>query len=383
MIAPGTPQDLAEALHCAQARRQTVALAGANSKRLMAGPILPSDQQISTAGLNRVLQYEPRDLTISIEAGLPWRELERTLAPNRQMVPLDPPFAAAATVGGVMASNSSGPRRRLYGTARDLVIGMQFATLEGKLVQCGGMVVKNVAGLDTAKLMIGSFGTLAAITAVNFKLLPKPAVERSFVLPFQTASEAIAARNQVLAGALQPAAIDLLNPPAGASLGNRRWLLAIRAAGNAAVVARFERELAPLAKEASAFEERLQDELWRLIGEFTPIFLARHADGVVVRASCTLKELDAVMGTFEGPAIARAGSGVAYGHFEEAGPAVQWLAGAVSRGWRAVVEFAPAGRRNDLELWPAPGGDLEIMQRIKHLFDPDNLLNRERLYRRI
>ena len=86
------------------------------------------------------------------------------------MVPLDPPFSAGATVGGVVASNSSGPRRRLYGTARDLVIGMQFATLEGKLVQSGGMVVKNVAGLDMAKLMIGSFGTLAAIAVVNFKL---------------------------------------------------------------------------------------------------------------------------------------------------------------------------------------------------------------------
>ena len=90
------------------------------------------------------------------------------------MVPLDPPFAEAATVGGVVAANSSGPRRRLYGTARDLVIGMQFATLEGKLVQSGGMVVKNVAGLDMAKLMIGSFGTLAAIAVVNFKLLPMP-----------------------------------------------------------------------------------------------------------------------------------------------------------------------------------------------------------------
>ena len=99
------------------------------------------------------------------------------------MVPLDPPFADQATVGGVVAANSSGPRRRLYGTARDMVIGMRFATLEGKLVQSGGMVVKNVAGLDMAKLMIGSFGTLAAIAVVNFKLVPMPEAERSFLLP--------------------------------------------------------------------------------------------------------------------------------------------------------------------------------------------------------
>src|SRR5437764_13312898 len=97
------------------------------------------------------------------------------------MSTLDPPCGAEASVGGILAANSSGPRRRLYGTARDLVIGMQFATLEGKLVQSGGMVVKNVAGLDMAKLMIGSFGTLAAIAVANFKLLPMPEAESTFL----------------------------------------------------------------------------------------------------------------------------------------------------------------------------------------------------------
>ena len=125
----------------------------------MAGPVSDAAVRISTTELKKVLSYEPQDLTVSVEAGLPWPEFAAILAANHQMVPLDPPFAAGATVGGVVAANSNGPRRRLYGTARDLVIGMKFATLEGKIVQSGGMVVKNVAGLDMAKLMIGSFGT--------------------------------------------------------------------------------------------------------------------------------------------------------------------------------------------------------------------------------
>src|SRR4029078_11210482 len=128
---------------------------------------------------------------------------------------LDPPFADGATIGGILAANSSGPWRRLYGTARDLVSGMKFATIEGKVVQSGGMVVKNVAGLDMGKLMIGSFGTLAAIAVANFKLLPAPTVERSVLLPFATLADGIAARNQILTGVLQPAAIDLLNPAVG------------------------------------------------------------------------------------------------------------------------------------------------------------------------
>jgi glycolate oxidase FAD binding subunit len=126
------------------------------------------------------------------------------------MVPLDPPFAEGATVGGVIAANSSGPRRRLYGTARDLVIGMRFATLEGKLVQAGGMVVKNVAGLDMAKLMIGSFGTLAAIATVNFKLQPMPQAG-AVLFATDSAAAAVAARDGVLKSQLQPAAIDILN----------------------------------------------------------------------------------------------------------------------------------------------------------------------------
>jgi len=116
-------------------------------------------------------------------------------------------------------------------------IGMQFATLEGKLVQAGGMVVKNVAGLDMAKLMIGSFGTLAAITTVNFKLQPMPEGERSFVVPFNSAAAAFAARDQVLRGQLQPAAMDVLNPAVAGGIGLRQWALALRVGGNAAAVA--------------------------------------------------------------------------------------------------------------------------------------------------
>jgi glycolate oxidase FAD binding subunit len=203
VLAPSNSAELAEALRDAAAAGRTIALAGGSTKRHMAGPVEPADVTVTTMSLRGVLQYEPRDLTISVGAGLSWGEFTRLLAENRQMVPLDPPFADGATVGGVISANCSGPRRRLYGTARDVVIGMTFATLEGKLVKSGGMVVKNVAGLDMAKLMIGSFGTLAAIAVVNFKVQPMPEVERSFLLPFDSLAAAIAARNAILKGQLQ------------------------------------------------------------------------------------------------------------------------------------------------------------------------------------
>ena len=373
---------MAEALRDSAAAGRTIALAGSSSKRLMAGPVEPADVTVTTLSLRGVLQYEPRDLTISVCAGVSWREFTRLLADNRQMVPLDPPFAGSATVGGVISANCSGPRRRLYGTARDVVIGMTFATLEGKLVKSGGMVVKNVAGLDMAKLMIGSFGTLAAIAVVNFKVQPMPDVERSFLLPFDSPAAATAARNTILKGQLQPAAIDLLNPTAARSLGHATWLLALRAGGNEAAVQRYETEFAHF-PDAQAFDGEDQQTLWRHVENFTPRFLAAQEDGAVVRASCTLKDTQAVMESFPGPALARAGSGVCYGYFERTQGAVEWLTGAQRLGSKAVIEFAPEGRRRTLELWPSPGADIEIMQRVKHLFDPRNLLNRGRLYRLI
>ncbi len=204
----------------------------------MAGPIAPADLQITTAGMKRLLQYEPRDLTVSVESGMPLAELNTLLARNGQMIPLDGPYCDSATVGGVVAANISGARRRLYGTARDLVIGMKFATLEGKLVQSGGMVVKNVAGLDMGKLMIGSFGTLAAIASVNFKLTPRPAVARTVLFTFDDLPTALEARNAAIRGVLNPAAVEILNPILSAQLGLKNFTLAILFAGNQAVIER-------------------------------------------------------------------------------------------------------------------------------------------------
>jgi len=380
VLVPKTPREMAEALQEAAGRGRTISLSGNSTKRRMAGPVEQADVCISTTALNRVLEYEPHDLTISVQAGLRWRDLTNLLAEHRQMIPLDPPFADGATVGGVIAANSNGPRRRLYGTARDLIIGMHFATLEGKLTQSGGMVVKNVAGLDMAKLMIGSFGTLAAVTVVNFKLIPAPEHERSFLLVLDSLPAAMAARDRILHGVLSPSAIDLLNPMAAGVLGSRGWTLALRAGGSPAALDRYERELAEVATGV-VLDDFRQDTLWRHLESSTPRHLERHPDGAVVRVSCTLNGMEPVIASFPGPAFARAGSGVCYGYFETAEGAATWTADAAAKGWKAVIEFAPEAKKAALPLWPAPGGDLEIMKRIKNLFDPSNLLNRGRLYR--
>ena len=132
---------------------------------------------------------------------------DELLAGKRQMIPLDPPFADSATVGGVVAANTSGPRRRLYGTARDVIIGMKFATLEGKLVQSGGMVVKNVAGSGHGEADDRVFRHAGGDRGVNFKLAPIPVATRTFVLSHRTLADAIATRDRILRSVLQPSVI--------------------------------------------------------------------------------------------------------------------------------------------------------------------------------
>lgn len=376
-MSPATPAELAEALGDAIVHNRRIELAGNSTKRSMGGPLPSPDIVLSTCQLRRVLAYEPNDLTISVEAGLPWRDLTALLAEHRQMVPLDPPFADRATVGGVISTNSSGPRQRLYGTARDLVIGMTFATTQGKLVQSGGMVVKNVAGLDMAKLMIGSFGTLAAIVSVNFKLIPMPECESTFVFESKTLSGAIAARDGILKSQLTPSAIDLINVGAAAATTNGQWLLAVRVGGTEAAVDRYRRDLTVQGATET------DSSFWDSVEQFTPHFLECTPNGAVVRASCTLKGLEDALASLQGPAVARAGSGGCYGYFAQAAGAQKWAAESAAQGRAAVIEYSPESGRESLDMWPSPGSGFGTMRRIKHLFDPENLLNPGRLYGRI
>ncbi|MGB6942793.1 MAG: FAD-binding protein [Bryobacteraceae bacterium] len=365
-IVPDSPEELAQCLAQAASRNQPITLLGHCTKGRMGGPIAPSDVTISTAALKKVLEYEPRDLTVSVGAGISYCELSQILAEHRQMIPLDAPFAERATMGGIVAANTSGPRRRLYGSARDMVIGMTFATLEGKLIKAGGMVVKNVAGLDMGKLMIGSFGTLAAMATVNFRVYPMPPGTRTFVQEFDKAADVLAARDAVLKSRLQPAAIDIVK--SGGS-----YQLAIQAGGSPAVLDRYSRELSRM----RVLEGAEEVALWQGIRETIPQFLRTHNQGAVLRVSCVLSDVGPVLEAMPGQALARAGSGVCYGFFEQAADLRFPPVGT------SVVEFAPPEFREQQDLWPQPGNDFAMMKKIKEMFDPQGLLNRGRLFGRI
>jgi glycolate oxidase FAD binding subunit len=168
-VAPADAQQTAELLRFADEHDLAVSIEGSGSKSTWLNPA-PADIRLRTLRMNTVREHTWQDMTCTVEAGCNWQAMQAALAEHGQRVALDPLWPERATVGGVVGANDSGSLRLRYGGLRDLVIGMQVVLADGTIARSGGKVVKNVAGYDLPKLMCGSFGTLALITEVTFRL---------------------------------------------------------------------------------------------------------------------------------------------------------------------------------------------------------------------
>jgi glycolate oxidase FAD binding subunit len=181
---PGSEKELAAALHCADAAGLSVVPRGGGTKTSWGNPPMRADLILSMERLNRVIEHAWGDLTVSVEAGCTFQQLQNTLSQHGQRIAIDPLWPERATIGGILSTNDSGTLRIRYGGLRDLIIGMTIALPDGTLASSGGKVVKNVAGYDLPKLTTGALGTLGVITRAIFRLHPLPHNQRS--LTFET-----------------------------------------------------------------------------------------------------------------------------------------------------------------------------------------------------
>jgi len=159
--------------------------------------------------LNRVVEHEPHDMTVTVEAGLTLARLQADLSRSRQWLPLDPPHPERLTVGALLAANASGPRRFGYGTCRDYLLGIKVVLADGRVIHSGGKVVKNVAGYDLAKLFVGSQGSLGVIAQATFKLRPLPEAEEFVQARRPSLDEATALLALAIESELTPVVVDL------------------------------------------------------------------------------------------------------------------------------------------------------------------------------
>jgi glycolate oxidase FAD binding subunit len=212
VVSPGDELEVASVLSAATARGLVVVARGGGTKIDWGTPPERCDVVLSTSRIGGIVDHEPADLVCVVRAGTRLADLQGTLASApgfRQRLMLDPPQGADATIGGVVATAASGPLRTRFGTPRDLVIGASFVLSDGTVGRSGGKVVKNVAGFDVAKLLVGSLGTLAVITEVAFRLHPLPAASRTVVLESRSVLDLC--RFAIGVGRLQvtPSVVDL------------------------------------------------------------------------------------------------------------------------------------------------------------------------------
>ncbi|MGE0407468.1 MAG: FAD-binding oxidoreductase, partial [Candidatus Korobacteraceae bacterium] len=288
-VHPGTPAEVAEVLRFCHANDLVVAPCGGGTAQAIGQTPAHVDVLLRTTRLKEVEHYDPGDLTIGIGAGTTIAELHARITPNRQVFPLLVPQAEQSTVGGVLARSAHDPRRLGYGAIRDFCIGIRFVTADGKIAKAGGRVVKNVAGYDLMKLMIGSYGTLSVIVGASFKLFPQPRQTRTFGAPFAALEAALAFRDSILKSQLSPMALELLSPEAqvllGASLQGAEsgWLVLLRAAGTDAVLDRYGRELGGAV--VAQIEGTSEASLWERVTGFVPALLGQEPNAMLLRIS--------------------------------------------------------------------------------------------------
>ena len=399
VVTPVDVQELRETLEWAHGNDVAVyPFGGRTLKQLGNVPARPGIA-LDMSALNRMVDFQPADLTVRVQAGMTVETLDSTLAQDAKYVPLAPPLPSLSTIGGTLATGISGPLRATYGLPRDWLIGMTVVGPDGTMSKCGGQVVKNVTGYDLNRLYTGSLGTLAVIAEATFKITPAPSAWAAVVAAFENHEAGIAVCRDLLAQPFAPHALHLLSPDPVRRL-NRDYLpvgygsVAIAIiAGRPASVRRRVEEIA-LAWLTWASTLHIEDEeAIRLTGALADLpFDPADPPSVCVRINAQPSALDAIvsMASYE---IAGAQPGIVADAGFGGGRLIWWndasqenphqlahrlkeiQANVIDLGGSAIVETCPADAKSLIDVWgPNPSG-MEIMRRIKNQFDPKGVLN--------
>ncbi len=372
---------------------------------------------VDLRNLSQVLDYPARDMTVTVQAGITMAQLQSLLATEKQRLPIDVPQAEQATLGGVLATNISGPRRFGFGTLRDYVLGIRTINDQGQEVKAGGHVVKNVAGYDLCKLHIGALGTLGIISQVTLKLRPVP--ECSALITFGCETAALdRLLDQLHATRTRPVCLDLLNPTAihelRMNLPEALWVLVVGFEDNSDTVNWQIRQL--LQELAHSGIQGVEtwigaagEPLWHSLVEFTwgggrkspeeslsegPMLSERSprgrtssAQGISFKANLLphavasfCRQAEALSESMR--LHAHAGSGIVYGHLDSnvtlprVAAMLKELTDVAARAeGNLTLLRCPVEWKRELPLWGRERGDLWLMQQVKNILDPQNIFN--------
>ena len=413
VLYPQTIAELSRAIALAYEHRLRVLPCGSATKLDWGGLVSRADLVISTAKLNRVIEHCVGDLTVTVESGVKYQDLQTVLAKEGQFLAIDPPYSAEATIGGILATGSAGSLRHRYNGVRDMCLGIEFVRSDGEVVKAGGRVVKNVAGYDLMKLLTGSYGTLGIAASVTFRLYPLP--EYTQIVVLTGTAEAIAqAQQKISTSVLTPTACDLLSATAitDLGLGQGSGLVLQFASLKASVIEQCDR-IAVLAKElnlevqilgeAKEFWELLEILIWQ--DELRNLEQSSESASVVCKlgllpsASVSfLKECEQIFDIQSYYLQIHTGSGLGILRVEDVQD-LEAIALQIAKvrsiaescgGFLSILEAPQAlkfGNRtlgnnsSNLEnVWGYRGNARDLMVKIQQQFDPRGLLSCDRLY---
>lgn len=368
----------------------TVVLWGGGTQQQLGSLTSKPDIVIVTRRMNSVLKYEPNDLTVGVEAGMTLAELQTLLASHNQMLPLDAPLPELATLGGLVATATDGPRRLGYGLLRDMLLGLTIVEVDGTIIQCGGQVVKNVSGYDMVRLFLRSHGTLGIIAGVNFRTYPCPKAESTLLAMFNQRDQAFALINELAQTQLQPTAVEYLNQHALAQIGIvGQHGVAMRADGVTVACQRHIDDITAMSQRAGAVETRALDgddlqELWSAIANLSAANIDTTQEALLRIAVLptalmeAIVHVEALVQTHGGSVTihARAIDGVLYARVRGLQQALIPLQHELVARWQHSHVFACApALKADLAIWGVEPTGIDIMREIKQRFDPAEKLN--------
>jgi glycolate oxidase FAD binding subunit len=428
---PSSPEEIAEVVRFAAREKLALIPSGARTKLRIGMTPVRYDIALDMSALNKIAHYDPGDLTLGVDAGTTIAKLNATLFEHQQFLPLLVPWYSLTTIGGTIASAIDSPLRQFYGTARDFLIGAEFIDGTGKLCKSGGRVVKNVTGYDLHKLLIGSLGTLAVITRLNFRTFPAPLVgSRGFVASFPNAEGALALRRAVAQSSLTPLTFDIVGPalaqifasrtpatletavfadekrntnpsslqPVGDWFRPHEWQLCAAFAGTPEVLDRYARDLRRFATESRAASVSFLDEatrpaVWGRLRETLSLLLEFSPDATVFKISVLPSQYGALFASLRQiadqaalpHALVARGGGTIYFTLLPASPhdettrrvaqaAIQIFQLISAANGDATVLFAPPALKASADIRGSWRSDIALMRKLKSAFDPQDIL---------
>jgi glycolate oxidase FAD binding subunit len=402
VIYPKTIAELSGAIALAYEHRLRVLPCGNATKLDWGGLVSRADVVISTSQLNQVIEHCVGDLTVTVESGVKYQDLQTVLAKEGQFLAIDPPYSANATIGGLLATGSAGSLRHRYNSVRDMCLGIEFVRADGEVVKAGGRVVKNVAGYDLMKLLTGSYGTLGIASSITFRLYPLP--EYTQIVVVTGAAEAIASASQKIStSVLTPTACDLLSASAIADLGLGDGIgLVLQFSGlKASAIEQCDR-ISMLAKELNLEVQMLGEaqEFWELLeiliwqDELRNLTESTHNVPVVCKLgilpSASVAFLQQCAQIFDSQSYylqIHAGSGLGVLRVED-GQDLSELAEQIAKvrsiaesysGFLTILE-APHELKFKANVWGYRGNASDLMNKIREKFDARGLLSPNRMF---